>query len=451
MPPRVAENRRKRNGCRIMHSGVGPAAVRLRQPFLLFAALAAAAAGAAEPERITFPEAVQRAVARNSSVLIAVQEISRAHGIMREVRSAAIPTLTGNAAATRLDADRLVNAGTPDARVVQPRDSWTANLQLVVPLVAPQRWVQWEHAAEQVDVARLSAEDVRRQVAVTTARAYVSVLSQHRLVDANARAVDNARDHYEDAKARLAAGAGNRLDLARAGQELATSESQLQSALTGLVRGQEALGALTGSDAPVDTTDDMQFPPLPAPAEAMQDAQQLRADIRVQRRRLEAAQNVVRDSYADFLPLLLGVAQPFASSYTSLTSPTTGWQAQLVLTLPLYDGGFRTGALEQRRAERDEAREQLDAALRQARSDVRAGFEAMQRADAALQQAREASRLAGEALDITTLAYHAGATNDLEVVDAQRRARDAANAAAIAEDAARQARIDLLAATGRFP
>ena len=409
-----------------------------------------AAVGAA-PERITFPEAVQRALARNPSVQIALQEISRAHGIMREVRSGAIPTLSANAVATRVDADRVVGAGTPDARVVQPRDTWTANLQLTVPLIAPQRWVQWSHAAEQVDVARLSSEDVRRQIAVTTARAYVSVLSQHRLVDANTRAAENARDHYEDAKARLAAGTGNRLDLARAGQELATSESQVQSALTGLVRGQEALGALVGGDAPVDTTDDMQFPPLPAPAEAMEDAQQQRADIRLQRKRLEAAQHVVRDTYADFLPLLVGVAQPFASSYASLTSPTTGWQAQLVLTLPLYDGGFRTGALEQRRAERDEAREQLDAALRQARSDVRAGFEAMERADASLQQAREASRLAGEALDITTLAYHAGATNDLEVVDAQRRARDAANAAAIAEDAARQARIDLLAATGRFP
>src|SRR6266850_1960253 len=302
---------------------------------------------------------------------------------MSEVRAGAIPTLSGNAVYTRLDADRTTAAAVVDStttpptvssvsRTVQPRDSWTANLQLVVPLVAPQRWVQWGHASEQVDVARLSAEDVRRQVAVITARSYVAVLSQHRLVDANQRAADNAREHLEDAKARLSAGTGNRLDL-------------------------------------------------------------------------------VRDSYADFLPLLTGVAQPFASSFTSLTSPTTGWLAQLVLILPLYDGGFRYGALEQRRAERDQARELLDAALRQARSDVRTGFEAMQRADASSQQAREASRLAGEALDITTLAYHAGATNDLEVVDAQRRARDAANAAAVAEDAARQARIDLLAATGRFP
>jgi outer membrane protein len=412
-----------------------------------------------QPERITFPAAVQRALLRNASIHIALQEISRAHGIMREVRAAALPNLSANGVYTRLDADRTTVATTIDAagntvdttRVLQPRNSWIGNVQLVVPLVAPQRWVQWEHASEQVDVARLSVEDVRRQIAISTARFYVAVLSQHRLVDANQRAADNARDHLEDAKARLSAGTGNRLDLVRASQELATSESQVQAALTGLIRTQEALGILIGGDAPIDSTDDMQFPPLPAPAEAVEDAEQRRADIQAQRKRVEAAQHVVRDSYADFLPFLTAVAQPFASSYASLTSPTTGWQAQLVLTLPLYDGGFRYGAIEQRRAERDEAGEALDAALRQARSDVRSGFEAMERADSSLQQAREASRLAAEALDITTLAYHAGATNDLEVVDAQRRARDAANAAAIAEDAARQARIDLLAATGRFP
>jgi outer membrane protein TolC len=335
--------------------------------------------------------------------------------------------------------------------VIQPRDSVIGNVQLTMPLVAPQRWVQWEHAAEQVDIARLSVEDVRRQVAITAARTYVSVLTQHRFIEANQRAVDNARDHYDDAQARFSAGSGSRLDVVRAGQELATSQSQLHTSLTALVRAQEALGTIAGADVPLDSTEDMQFPPLPAPPEALRDAQDRRADVVAQRKRLEAAQHVVRDSYADFLPLLTAVVQPFVSSYSSFTTPSSGWQAQLVLTLPVYEGGFRYGAIEQRRAERDQARELLDAALRQARADVRTAVDELTRADQALREARDASRLAAEALDITTLAYHAGATNDLDVVDAERRARDAANAAAIAEDAARQARIDLLAAAGHFP
>jgi outer membrane protein TolC len=39
----------------------------------------------------------------------------------------------------------------------------------------------------------------------------------------------------------------------------------------------------------------------------------------------------------------------------------------------------------------------------------------------------------------------------VEVIDAQRRARDAETAAAIAEDAVRRARLELLLASGRFP
>jgi outer membrane protein TolC len=48
-------------------------------------------------------------------------------------------------------------------------------------------------------------------------------------------------------------------------------------------------------------------------------------------------------------------------------------------------------------------------------------------------------------------AWRAGATTSLDVVDAERTARDADSAAVIAEDAARQARLDLLAAAGKFP
>ena len=58
---------------------------------------------------------------------------------------------------------------------------------------------------------------------------------------------------------------------------------------------------------------------------------------------------------------------------------------------------------------------------------------------------------AREALGMTQLAYKEGATNDLEVVDAERRARDADSQALVSEDSARQARIDLLTASGRFP
>jgi outer membrane protein TolC len=123
----------------------------------------------------------------------------------------------------------------------------------------------------------------------------------------------------------------------------------------------------------------------------------------------------------------------------------------VLLTIPFFDGGKRYGVAEERKALEAEARATLDGALRQARSEVRTAFEDMRRADEGLVSAREAAKLARDVLELAQLAYQAGATSNLEVIDAERRAHDADTAFAVAEDASRQARLDLLAASGRFP
>ena len=409
-------------------------------------ALAAIAAPAFAQEKLTLEEAVRRAVARNPTSLVAEEEIRRAEGILKEAGAPSLPFLTANAVGTRLDHAR--GTTTPP---LAARDQFNANLQVSVPLFAPQRWLSWAHAGEQVDIARTSLEDARRFVAVTTARTYLSVMAQHRLVQITTQARDSARAHLEDAHARFEVGSGNRLDEVRAGQELAGDEAQLAQAEAGLVKAREALGVLVAAEGPVEVEEEIALPAPPAPDEALRDAEEGRPDVIASRQRAEAARKVLRDSWADYLPLLSAVLQPFYNSPTTITQPETGWQAQLVLTLPLFDGGTRYGLQRERSALYQESKAQLEGLLRQARSDVRAAFEAVRRADESVQSSRQAARLAHDALEMTMLAYREGATNDLEVVDAQRRARDADVAALSAEDTARQARIDLLSASGRFP
>ncbi|HEX4407037.1 MAG TPA: TolC family protein, partial [Polyangia bacterium] len=115
------------------------------------------------------------------------------------------------------------------------------------------------------------------------------------------------------------------------------------------------------------------------------------------------------------------------------------------------DGGARSGLAHERDAELAEARLGLDGALREARSEVRVAFESMVRADAALASARDAATLAKRAYELAVVAYKAGATTNIEVLDAARQARDADSAAAAASDVSRRARLDLLVASGRFP
>jgi outer membrane protein len=399
-------------------------------------------------ERLSFAAAVLRALARNPSVEVARDEIARAEALVRQSQSQWFPVVTGTGTVTRLDAHRIVGG-----QIFINRQQEAANVSLSVPLFAPARWLASSRAGEFVDVQKASADDVRRTIALAAGRAYLAVVASRRFSDASQVARDNARDHFDFAHTRRVAGVGNRIDEVRSAQELATADSQLTANLAALARSQEALGVLLGGDAPIDAIDQADLPvTIPTQLDlALKDARDRRGDIAAQRVRLSSAEHAVRDSWADYAPLLTAAFQPFYQHPASATQPETGWQAQLVLTLPLYDGGLRYGLKRERNALEAEAKVSLDASLRQAASEVRAAFEALRLADLSLGSARSAAKLATEALQLADLAYRAGAVNNLEVVDAQRRARDADSAAAAAEDASRQSRLDLLAASGHFP
>jgi outer membrane protein len=403
------------------------------------------------PPTIDLAGAVRLALARNPSAVVADEEVRRAVALVEQTRAASLPTLIGLGEYTRLDGDRRLASSTPGSsgQVIGAVDQLSASLTLTVPIIAPKPWSQWSHASDNVDVTKASDVDVRRSVAVAVARAYLVIVAQKRVIEAAQRARDTDRAHYEFAHQRLAGGVGNRLDEVRADQQLQSDEATLQQQNAALVKDREALGVLVGVGGPLDA----QEPNLQVdvdPARAMGEAER-RSDVVVAGMRLKVADHTVRDDWTDYSPYLTGIVQPFYENPPTLTLPLTGWQAQLVLTLPIYDGGLRYGEAKERAALRDEARTQLDATLRQARSDVRAAFEELKRADLALASARRAAELAHEALDLAQLAYKAGAYTDIEVIDAERTARDADTAAAVAEDGARQARLDLLAATGTFP
>lgn len=412
----------------------------------LFANGARAQAPEAEPPRLSLVEAMKRAIDRNPTVIVAQAEIKRADALVRQARAASFPTLTGTGVYTRLDDDRVL----PPSRVIAPKDQIAANLALVVPIINPKVWSIWTHAEDNADVTRAVFAESKRQIALAVGRSYLAIVAQRRLVEIAERARDAAKAHYDFAHARFSGGVGNRIDEVRAAQEVATDESQVATAKGGLSRAREALGVLIGADGPIDSADDPALDGTPALAAALDDAKK-RSDVVAQQARLRAAERVVKDNWRDYSPYLTLVGQPFYNNPPGLTSPLTGWQAQLVLTLPLYDGGLRYGQAQERDVLALQAQAQLDATLRQARSEVRTAFEVMRKADDALKAARDAAALAKEALALAETAYKAGATTNIEVIDAERRARDAETAAAVAEDSARTARLELLVASGRFP
>jgi outer membrane protein TolC len=397
-------------------------------------------------ESVTFDDAVVRALARNPTIGEAVQEVRRVHALMEQVRANSLPTLIGTATYTRLDHDRGA-AGT----IFLPSGQLNMAATLTVPLVYPRGWLTWSEASDIVDVQRANEKDVRRTIAVATAQAYLAILTQRRLLETARTARDNAKAHYEFTKAQRIGGVGNRLDEVRAAQEFTSEEVNVQTQSVALVRAREALGVFLATSGPVDAASESTPTAMPTFNDAMTGAEKVRPDVRARNEATRAADRTVDHSWADYMPYLDIIAFPFYQEPPTPTIPHTGWEAEFILTVPFYDGGLRYGQEHQRTAQAQQARLQAEAALRQARSDVRVAFEEIQRADIALDQATQSAAFAKRALELANIAYRAGATTNLEVIDAERQARDAESQSALAEDASRQARLDLLAASGRFP
>lgn len=401
--------------------------------------------------RVAFDEAIQLAVTRNPTVEQASTGIVRAEALLQQVRALALPTVDATVG-TRTIGPLTRFAG----QAIVPRTQVNTSVAFAAPLLTPTLWAQRAQARDQVGVATMGVEDVRRQVAVATAQAYFSVITLRRVAELNERSRDNAKAHFEFAQQRYEGGLGSRLNALRAQQELSGDEALVEEARLAVRRAREALGVLLAADGPVDAATEPAFEvpadvTPPGAAGAGQTWLLDRPDLRLLQARQSAAQRVVSDSWKEWLPALTGVFAPQFLTPAGLFAQSRSWSASLVLSVPIVDLGQRRGRARERESLLNLVRAERSEAERQARSEVRTALEAVRSTERAHASARAAAEQADEVVRITDVAFRTGATTNIEVIDAQRRARDAETQAAIAEDAVRRAKLDLLVAIGRFP
>jgi len=394
-------------------------------------------------ERVTFEEAVKRATDRHPTVGQAAQAILRAQALLDQASSVFRPSVSGAVGETILDAARGFNG-----LITQPRNQAAFSATLSYPFLAASQWAGKNQAADQVGAARISAQETRRQVALGAAQSYLAVIAAERQRDIAVRTRDTAVALADYSLARLKAGQGSRLNHVRSSQELATAEGLVQLAELAVRRAQEALGVAIFADHPVDASGE---PEMAIATPSNDDAWlKERPDVRLFTAQLDAADRVVRDAWKSWLPTGTASFTPKYATPASAFEPSKTWRALFQLEIPIYDATLAPAKRVQI-ADRETARLRLDAVKVEARSEVRVAQEGVTRIQQIVARSREAAESAGEALRITEIAYKAGATSNLEVIQAQQTARNLEIVAAEAEDRLRQARLDLLVALGQFP
>lgn len=390
---------------------------------------------------VEFQEAVDLAVTRNPTVAGAATSIARAEALMQQARAALMPVVAASVGTVTFNAAR----GFEDT-VTQPRSQATFGLNASMPLLAPEARARVGQGRDQIDVATLATAEVRQQVAVAAAHAYLGVVAARRQVEVNTNAIDSARAHLDFAQRRLEGGAGSRLNQLRAAQALSRDEAQLENAAFALEQAREALGLLLTEEAPVDAGAEPAFDVLETDGMTwMSD----RPDIQLQARTIEATRRVLEDSWRAWLPTASVSFVPQVVAPASVFSPSRTWQLSFNLSQRIFDRRPAADKAVRQVALSQALFVQQEVELR-ARSEERLARQALRSSERILATSRLAAEQAEEVLTITTSAFELGATTNIEVIEAQRSARDAGIAAAFAEDAARRARFELLVALGRF-
>ena len=428
---------------RLLSALVALTALAIAAPVPAQTELSAAPPDSPAPQHLSFSEAVRRAVEHNPGVREAAQAIVRAEGLLTRARSSLLPTVYAGAGTIVLDAARGF-----DGQVTQPRTQSTLNATVAMPILAAASWAEKNRAADEVRIAALSGAETRRQVALTAAQAYLAVIAAQRQREIALRNLQTARALEGYAEARLEAGKGSRLNHVRSTQERASAEALMEAADNAVGRAREALGVVLFMDGPVAADGD---PELGAALPPSSDAWLMqRPDVRLASAQQEAAHRLASASWTLQIPTVSASFTPQYVTPIGLFEPARTWRAQFQVQLPIFDTSL--GATRRlRAADKESAAIRLDALKLQARSELRVAERAVTQNEQMVTSTRLAAESAAEALRITETAYRAGATSNIEVVQAQQGARNAELGLAVAEDRLLLARLDLLMALGQFP
>ena len=404
-------------------------------------------------ERVTFQQAIDRAIANNPSAAVAAAGILRTEGLLAQARSATMLQVSGNVTTTTLNK----GVSFQDATVV-PRSQLTASVTVDQPIVAAAAWARRAQAMDDVQIAGLSAVETRRQIALSTADAYLSIIVRLRVLEGDNRARDTARAHFDLATQLEQQGTGSRLNALRAQQQLSTFERQIETASLAVYLAREALGVLLVANGPVDAIDEPSFALPPDAAtlgstdtDLMPVLLQSRPDLRLFTSERQAAQRVLSDSSKDRWPSLDAIFLPQTIRPASVFSEANSWRLLLQANIPVFDSGQRSSVKTQRQAALNTAQANLTGAMTQASSQVRAAREGVASNERSLVSAQAAADQAQQVVNIVNISFRAGAATNIEVIDAERSARDADTSVAVVEDLLRRSRLDLLLALGRFP
>jgi len=409
-----------------------------------------AALGDATLERL-----VAQAVSANPDIRIAEARVRGARAARLNATLELVPTVTAVGGYTR---QRLPNVVVPGATGSLPdQNIWDAGVEVSWELDLfgrLRRSVQGQRAL--VTSAEEDLRDVQVLLAAELANAYYALRgAEHRLATAQQNA-ENQQRTLALTEERLAAGRGNAFDTERARALWSSTLAVIPPLEAAIAATQYRIAVLLGRPpasvvpdlaagaAPPDLPDTLH---VPSPDSVVM----RRPDVRSAERQLAARTTLVGVATADYLPR---ITVGGAAGLSSATAGTLGDQGTRrfavgpVISWPLLNLGRVKAGVDAARAGEAEARARYELAVLRALEEMETSLVTYRKAQERLARLEEAAAASERAAELARLRFQEGASDFLQVLDAERTLLEAQDRRAVGRTDAQTSLVGVYRALG---
>ena len=375
-----------------------------------------------QPLQITLPEAVQRALQVQPSMVSAEGNVRSANAQRLAANGAFLPTLSTSGGSSRSGGSQVVPGG--GIAPFPARTNFTLTLAASWDLFTGFRRVASRSAAgASQDAADAGLINQRYQTTLLTKQAFYNALADEELVRVAEAQLARTRQELQTSLDKLRVGSATRSDSLRSTVDVGNARIALLQAQSNLAFAQATLGRQIGVDRPVRAVPDTVLPPLPDTA-GLRDAmlgtapqvRQADAFARAARAQLWASRSSYWPTFSTSL----------SKGYSGTEAPWTSgsrfpdnWSVRFGFTWTLFNGFTREQGVTNASVSSDIAEAQAADTRRAVNASLTQAISGLETAATQLEIAQANLAAATEDMRVQQERYRVGASTILDLLTSQ--------------------------------
>lgn len=362
-------------------------------------------------------EAIDLTLKNNSGLRSLRQEVLKAQAFKLQADGTLLPNIAANAYIDRQKEDQTTDGSTRyDNRVAR------ATIEQTVYSGGKNSALRRQSGQVKTIADMMIADGENGAVGELFARFY-NVLLQRERINAEESAVKTSETHLAEVGKMSELGLANRLEVIRAGQQLATNTANL-SAARGLYEAAH-ISLMNYMAIPPEerrpVTGVLRIPEIDGNrADSLALASRFRADMKRLEEQVKYQKNQIEIEKSGMRPkVALGASGGYLDPYRNADRSDDTWRAELSVSVPIFDRNAARSGVMKANAVLEQDKISLEQKELDIKSDVETAWTEIETSKRSMDASAKALELAEESLRLAEVGYREGVTPQLDLLNAQ--------------------------------